>query len=762
MSDKQQVLALLHRNEPREARKLCAAVCARDPTDAEAWFLLGGICGQLGDYKEAESCCRRVLAMAPGMAVVHYNLGVALLNQGRTKEAVGSFEEALKLKPDFAEAHHDLANALQLENRIDAAEASYATAIAIRPSFAEAHNNLGRLLQGQGKLPAAIHCFRHAVASRPDNAVLHFNLGNALWEHRLFEEALGSYRMAIRINAGFTEAHRNLASVLLALGRRDEAFLTYQAAVRGNPDSADLHMALADFFYTGGRLDEAVRECEAVLRLDSGAVQAYRRLAGICYERGEAALAAEYYGRLAGFPHEDGARIQLATILPLIVPDKKAVDTLRDSQSRSMDALLDEDLQVADPVRELAYTNFFLAYHGRNDRELQTKLARLYLRACPSLTYTAAHCRQPEQRIRRAKIRVGFLSRFFRNHSIGRTSKGLIALFSRDLFEVFVIFLDAPRDETGQFIERHADRSIVLPADLATARERIAEQELDILFYQDIGMDSFTSLLAMARLAPVQCASFGHPVTSGIPTIDYYISTEDWEPPDADQHYSEKLIRLRNVASVAYYYKPEVPASLKGRSYFGLNEEDHIYLCPQTLFKFHPDLDDVLSGILRADPRAVIVLIEGVHKPWGEQLRTRFRATIPDQWERILFLPQQRGGDFINLIAVADVMLDTVHFCGFNTTLEAFAVGTPVVTLPGRFMRGRHTASFYKRLGIADCVAHTSEEYIDIAVRFGTDPDYRSQIGSRILAASDAIWEDITVVREFERCFSELFPGGGG
>ena len=101
-------------------------------------------------------------------------------------------------------------------------------------------------------------------------------------------------------------------------------------------------------------------------------------------------------------------------------------------------------------------------------------------------------------------------------------------------------------------------------------------------------------------------------------------------------------------------------------------------------------------------------------------------------------------------------MLDTLHFCGFNTTLEAFAAGTPVVTLPGEFMRGRHTAAFYRKMQIGDCVAASPQEYIDIAVRLGTDPEYRAEISNKIAAERDRLWRDPAVLQDLAATFISL------
>jgi predicted O-linked N-acetylglucosamine transferase (SPINDLY family) len=185
-----------------------------------------------------------------------------------------------------------------------------------------------------------------------------------------------------------------------------------------------------------------------------------------------------------------------------------------------------------------------------------------------------------------------------------------------------------------------------------------------------------------------------------------------------------------------------------------LDDAEHIYICPQTPFKFHPDFDEILSGILRADPRARLVLIGSKVAQVTDLLRRRFKKAMPWAAERITFLQPQSGLDYINLIAVSDVMLDTVHFGGgFTTNLEAFAVGTPVVTLLGEFQRGRHAYGFYKAMDFLDCVANTPEQYVEIAVRLGTDEKYRTRIKAKILKHNHVLYEDGGAVREFERFF---------
>src|SRR5205807_2207952 len=124
---------------------------------------------------------------------------------------------------------------------------------------------------------------------------------------------------------------------------------------------------------------------------------------------------------------------------------------------------------------------------------------------------------------------------------------------------------------------------------LETVQQQIAARQLDVLFYLDIGMDPFTYFLAFARLAPVQCTSLGHPLTSGIPTVDYYLSSRELEPAGAQEHYSEHLVLLENIPN--YFARPQLSGPPRCRRDFGLEDDSHLYLCVQALFKIHPDFD---------------------------------------------------------------------------------------------------------------------------------------------------------------------------
>src|SRR5205085_186348 len=123
------------------------------------------------------------------------------------------------------------------------------------------------------------------------------------------------------------------------------------------------------------------------------------------------------------------------------------------------------------------------------------------------------------------------------------------------------------------------------PSELAA---RLRASAFDVIVYPEVGMDATTFALAALRLAPLQCAGWGHPVTTGLPSIDAFFTSGMMEPPDADDHYRERLVRLPGLGT--RYPAPAVPPGVT-RAEVGLPDDVALLLCPQSLFKIHPDDD---------------------------------------------------------------------------------------------------------------------------------------------------------------------------
>jgi predicted O-linked N-acetylglucosamine transferase (SPINDLY family) len=588
----------------------------------------------------------------------------------------------------------------------------------------------------------------------PDHAVTRHMLGTALCASGHGEEGLAHIGTAMLLDPGQPVYAVNLAILLHSFGLKADA--AFHRALRLRPGDARLLDGLGSCMSEQGDNPQALIPLRHRLALEPNVAEAYRKVAIVAQRAGQLEEARRAYRRAWRLGGGDGLLVREALTLPAIPRSTTEIEESRAHCAAVLRQAREHGLRIDDPLREVGVTSFFLSYHGLDNRALNGELAALYQEACPSLLYTAAHCREsgwPGAAGDRAgrRLRVGFISDYFHNHTIGMLNEGLIERLSRERFEVVLFLMPGPDDDLRRHLRTVADRAVDIPRDLDAARRIIAEERLDVLYYTDIGMSPFTYFLAFARLAPRQCLSWGHPDTTGIPTLDVFLSCDVMEPEDGEAHYSERLIRL--PGPTVCYRRPRLAEPRKTRIDFGLAAESRLYLCPQSLFKIHPTYDDALIAILRRDRDGILVFVDP--RGQGAALTRRLGAKGPDVAGRIHLLPGLGTADFIALTADADVMLDPFHYSGGKTSLEALAFGTPVVTWPGAFMRGRHTLGFYTLMGLDDCVASDPADYVDRAVRLGTDSRLRAQVRQRILERSAILFDDETSIRAIERFFQE-------
>jgi predicted O-linked N-acetylglucosamine transferase (SPINDLY family) len=780
----------------RQDRVALAAEClsravSLEPENPTYQSDLGTCWHELGRLDEAVDCFQQALELAPDQPGAHYRLGLVLQQRGDQVGASLRFQQAVRLNPDFAEAWNDLAIAHQSLGRLDQAADCFEHVVALAPRLAGARFNLGNVRLAQEKLAEAVACYAAALELQPRSAEALNNMGTALFRLGRLDSARQTYQGALAVRPGFADALNNLGALLKLFGRNAEAEHVLRQVLAADPRSTAALTNLAGILESRLRLDEAESCLRQALTLNPELVNALGNLGNILATEGRLPEAADCYSRACALqPNLLRLEAHAATMLPSVYESADELRRCRAALEANVSRLLAQRARF-DPEREPVPVNFLTAYQGFDDRELAQRLAGLcrgpnvafedradhqsgpagphfvlpasgaQRGAAPTVTWASSSVEA------KARLRIGFLSKHLRDHTIGDLTKGLIRNLSRRAFDVSVFLIGDAADETVSLLRRCSDRLINLPEHIPTARRLVGEVRLDVLVYPDIGMEPVSSALAFSRLAGVQCAMWGHPVTTGIPTIDYFLSSELVEPAGAAEHYCERLVRLKSLPT--YYYRPELEidgaagaaGSLPGdtiaalRREFGLEQDAHLYLCPQSLFKFHPDFDALLRNILERDPAGRIVLIEAPHKQWNDVLRKRFATSLRSLADRVIFLPRVDRRVFLRLVATADLLLDPVHFGGGNTSFQALGLGVPIVTLPGEFLRGRVTAGCYKKMGLETCVAATAGNYVDLAVRLGTDPQFNARVREEINARSAALFEDTAAVRELEAFFVE-------
>ncbi len=438
-------------------------------------------------------------------------------------------------------------------------------------------------------------------------------------------------------------------------------------------------------------------------------------------------------------------RLLSASILPIIYDSITDLKRWRKQQSDTLQALVNEDASV-DAAQQLVPTAFFFPYQGLNDVEIMANRGRVI----QGRNTRQKSSFQPKSHASPDRIKIGFLSASFRNHTIGRLNIGRIEHLDRTRFHVTVCSPSPPSDVYGFRFRRAADRFIQIPHNVAEAIDTLSSLDLDVLLFADVGMDALCSTLAYSRLCHVQCVTWGHPITTGSPYMDFFLSSQLLDNPDSQDHYTEQLIRMPLLGT--FYERPAVPAdSSRIRALVDIPADANIYGCPQTLFKLHPDDDETFRAILEADPDAIILCIEARRPEWTKRLVQRWTRSMPHVVHRIRFLPTLDHENFLRLLLECDVLLDPLHFSGGNSSYEAFAMGTPVITRQGPFLRSRITSALYRRMRFTECIADCTETYIQLALKTGMDREYRHHVTTSIQRQSHALFSDIAEVRCFEQ-----------
>jgi predicted O-linked N-acetylglucosamine transferase (SPINDLY family) len=774
-----------------QARAMLERAAELAPDMADVWYYLGETLRSAGNDGLAEAYLQRAAALAPGHFQTQFQLAQLAETRADWPQAELRYRAACSAMPESAEARTNLGNVLRMLGRRDEAREQLERAVSLKPDLVAAHVNLGVLLeQAYGDLGAAIEHYGRAVDAGADDPEAHFHLACALVQHGELQAAVEHYGRVLELAPAHGRAWNNLAVIYRDAGMEQESRACLERAVVADPTIAEAwaNLALAclrdeQFDRAADGFERALRlrpqfpealngrgtlhwerrdlaharaDFEAALALRPGFGEAAANLAALLHLTGDLEGARSWYDRAIEAAPTTALKVRAATMVRPIMASVEQIDADR----AALDLALDRLLASSEPACEedllrFPDTPFFLAYHGRQDRQLLEKIARVYTCACPSLAITAPQALERLEGDR--PIRIGFLSRFFYHHSVGRFFNPIIeALAQLPQFEVSVFALGTREDECTQRLEERCGRFIRLQRDnLGEARKRIAAERLDVLVYPEIGMDPFTYLLAFARLARVQCVLQGHSVTTGIPSIDYYVSSDLIEPPGAEAQYTEKLVRLQ---CLPMHIEPPAPATPATRSELGLPEHGTFYLCPMKLQKVHPEMDSAVRDILRGDPDGFMVFVqEPGNSFWHEQLQRRLQTSLQAEMSRVHFVPWRSGeGAFLGLVGAADVILDSFHHGGATTSHLCLASGKPVVSWVTDTSRTGFIRAYYTLLEVDDCIAHAAREYVDIALRLGRDSRCRAKLSERILAARYRLYHHDRVFLEYAAFFEDV------
>lgn len=735
----------------RETEAKWRAALARDPDSPVALYELGIIAARAGRRDEAYRLFRHAERGAPPSGALLCALGRVAAQLDKDDEAQACFRRALDLGDDRVAALAGLGALALKRSRLDEAFRHLTEAIALAPARGDLRSNLAGVHARRGEFPQAETQLRAALATDPGNPELHNRLGVVLLAQGRRAEAVTTLRAALALapdHNGNAETHHALGVALGALGRRDEAEVSLRAALALAPNHAEANCNLGILLTQEKRYTDALRYFETTLALQPENQTALARMGFALRSLSRIDEARAAFKRVSDRnPRHWRARWGLLTALPILYGNEREVADARRSFAEDLEAL-ERDLprHVATDHQAMvtaiaSRTNFYLHYQGENDRDLQARYGALITQvaaaAFPQFT-------KPRMPARTDKIRVGFASTFLHNHSIAKTHGAWMTGLPRARFEVSLFHLGTVSDATTEQLKQHSRYYDCGRMNQATLVETLAGAGLDVLIWPDLGMESKAQIPAALRLAPVQANGGGHPITSGLAAMDYFLSSEMMEPAGAEAHYTEQLVRLPNLASC--YPRPAghggtVPAIVATLRDTG----QLLYLCNQSLYKLLPQDDRVFADIAHAVPGADFLFIAHPEPAITDLFRRRLGAAFADKGageDRIHIVPRLSMPDFYALNRAVDVVLDSFTWSGNNSTLEALAFDRPVVTLPGTMMRARHAAAILTRLDLPELIARDRADYVAIAAELGRDPALRASLGAKIAARSHRLYDD--------------------
>lgn len=718
-------VALVEQGRPADALAILDRIVIAHADDMEMHNTRGRALLALGRVAEALDVFIHARGMAPGHVAPALNEAVALEALDRREEAIARYDAVIARRPDLRMAHRRRALALARLGRTAEAFQGLQHVLATWPDDMDALIDRGDLQYQQEQYTAALGSYAQAAAMAPDNATAQHCRGKALQALNRHADAVAAFDEALRIAPGTVSALINRANSLRHLVRHPEALEDYRRVLASDPANA---IALANLGKTYGEIGQ--------------------RAPGLAALDAAIAIAPDL---------AEPRWMRVTTTLPLIRATDDELPALR---AEFATALRDYDRWASAAGDLPAVVNvgrphpFYLAYQDADNRDLMAQYGAHCARVMGTWLANAGLSPVSPRPVSDGPLRVGIVSAHVLSHSVWLAIMRSWLQYAdptRVRYHVFHVGADRDRqtDLAAQLAYRfeHGVRGL---RDWVTT---IRAAELDALVYPEVGMDDTVIKLASMRLAPVQVVAWGHPETTGLPTIDHYVSAAALEPPGAQAHYTENLVPLPGLGCC--YTPLPIQAVAPDLPALGLRADAPILICPGVPFKYTPEHDHVFAAIARRAGDCQFVFFRQDRNPLLSdavfaRLTAAFAAAGLDFSDFVRPIPWQSHARFYGLMQQADLFLDTIGFSGFNTAIQAIECGLPVVTMEGRFMRGRLASGILREMNLPELVAANPDAYVETAVRLITDPAARQAMRARIAQVRPRLFGDTGAVRAFE------------
>lgn len=638
-----------------------------------------------GKFAEALAAYKEAIRLDPGNPGIWTGFGAAHRHLAEFDQARRAYQRALEIDPDYPQALTNLGESWLVEGQPERALECFERVLQRDPRFYEALANRVAALFECGRFADAEAAARAAIELHPESAPLHVNLGNVLVHTGKARPGLLAYRKALELQPGYDEALFNLAILQNNAEALQDSVGLIRRRIAERGKSAYLMGMEALALKSSRQLAAAEAACRKLLDRHPDHIIGLVTLANCLSARGNSLESIEYYEKAVA-----------------LRPEMSGIFSNVPFESNYLPGLSPEEL---------------FQRHMRWAERYEAPLLEKQFRHTPS--------GDPERR-----LRIGYVSGDFCNHPVGSLLREVVRCHDRQAVEIHCFSSFTVADEVTAAIRRHADHwhEIQLMADEEVAA-LIRDLGIDILVDLS-GHTAFNRLPVFAlKPAPVQATWIGYFHSTGLSSIDYFISDPYTSPQGGRQRFSETLVRLPH-SRFCYcppYYAPgvaESPAARNGYVTFGSFNRPE---------KLADPVIDAWTRIAIAVPDARLLIKAGGlnDEETARRLSERFEAQGMDS-ARLILRPSSSHHQMFEEYGEVDIALDPFPFNGGMTTLEALWMGVPVVTLAGDNIVSRQSASALTNVGLQELIHSDWPSYIRSAVALAGDRERLAELRNDI------------------------------
>jgi predicted O-linked N-acetylglucosamine transferase (SPINDLY family) len=745
-----------------------------NPNFVEVYVNLGTMYLRLGEIETGIEYYQKALKIEPNLAAVYWNLGKVYQRQGKQNEALENWQKALEIQPDLVNAKFsfELGNALARKGEWQQAITSYQRTVKLDPNWAEGYANIGCILTQQGQHQNAISYFKQAIQIKPNLPELHLHIGHAYARSSQYQLAIQHYKKLAQLKPIESLAYANLGNIYSVIGEIDKSIESYQDALEIQPKWPEIYCRLAHIQKQQDPY-KAVANLEKAIEQKPDFKEAYQQLCDLLSHStnlGKARTVADQYCENCG---------EIAPIL------SKISYIFAYTQSGACQAALDKLIEL----EQYCYQNtnkltvletniiyeilLFTVSHLRENIEKNSKFTRFiaqlyYVNREQNKLSFPQEIRKNQKTLSNEKLRIGFLSKHFRRHSVGWCSEAVIRELAQITPHVHLYVTgQLYGDEVTQRFEKIASKFYQpdrYPNGFASSEEltqEIQQDQIDIL----VDLDSITIPVNAHILhnnpAPI-CVSwlgFDAPYVS---KNHYFLCDQYTHPENVDQYYLEQLIRLPTTAMAVQGFTRRPVDKIAVRQEMNIRHDQLMYLCVAPGRKMNLEMIEAQVKILQSVPDSILVRKgQGDHKLIREMYHQACEKYQVNS-QRILFIALTKTEEEHRAIyEVADILLDSYPYNGGTHNLEALWSTIPVVTRAGRQYLSRMGYAFLKAVNLDIGVAWSWEEYTALGIKLGQNPHLRQQIRDHLTQAKKTetlapLWNPRQLAQEMYHVFQQL------